>query len=56
MREDLNSGVRCNCTDCVFNEKGSNCNRDVIDVSKGDGDLMPNGKQKHFCKSFIEKA
>ena len=54
--QDLNSGVRCNVKDCVYNEKGCNCNKDVIDVSLEDGEPMPNGEQKHYCKSFIEKT
>ncbi len=56
MKEELNSGVRCNCYNCVYNEKGSNCNKSVIDVSLGDGENMPNGTMKHFCKSFIDKT
>lgn len=53
---ELNSGVRCNVKDCVYNEMGCNCNKDVIDVSLGNGELMPNGEQKHYCKSFIDKT
>ena len=37
MKEQLNSGVRCNVKTCVYNEDGCNCNKDVIDVSQGDG-------------------
>lgn len=55
MKENLNSGVRCNCTRCLYNENGNNCNKQVIDVSQGDGEPMSNGIQKHFCKSFTEK-
>ncbi len=55
MKENLNSGVRCNCTKCLYNENGNNCNKQVIDVSQGDGEPMSNGIQKHFCKSFTEK-
>ncbi len=55
MKQELNSGVRCNVCDCVYNEKGCNCNKNVIDVSQGDGQNMPNGVQKHFCKSFKER-
>ena len=55
MNEDLNRGVRCNVCDCVYNEHGCNCNKMVIDVSQGNGEAMPNGDQKHFCKSFINK-
>lgn len=53
---NCNCGVRCNVNDCVYNERGCNCNKEVIDVSLGDGEMMPNGKQKHFCKSFISKT
>ena len=53
---ELNSGVRCNVKDCVYNEMGCNCNKDVIDVSLGNGELMSNGEQKHYCKSFIDKT
>ena len=52
---ECNSGVRCNVNECVYNEKGCECNKEVIDVSLGDGQPMSNGKQKHFCKSFICK-
>ncbi|MBP3432037.1 MAG: DUF1540 domain-containing protein [Clostridia bacterium] len=55
MDEKTNCGVRCNVTKCVYNEKGCNCNKEVIDVSQGDGEMMSNGVQKHFCKSFTEK-
>lgn len=54
--QEINSGVRCNVQDCVYNEKGCNCNKEVIDVSLGDGEPMPNGIQKHFCKSFVGKT
>lgn len=53
---DCNCGVRCNVNDCVYNEHGCNCNKEVIDVSLGDGESMPNGLQKHYCKSFISKT
>ncbi len=56
MQEGLNSGVRCNVKTCVYNESGCNCNKDVIDVSQGDGQPMPNGEKAHFCKSFIDKT
>ena len=55
MVEELNSGVRCNVKTCVYNDKGCNCNKLVIDVSQGDGEPMPNGEKAHFCKSFISK-
>lgn len=53
--EQINKGVCCNVKDCVYNEKGYNCNKMQIDVSIGDGECMPNGEQKHFCKSFVDK-
>lgn len=52
---DLNQGVRCNVNNCVYNEKGCSCNKEEIEVSLGDGEPMPNGIQKHFCKSFISR-
>ncbi len=55
MIEKMNGGVRCNVRDCVYNEKGCNCNKLVIDVSQGNGELMPNGEQKHYCKSYLSK-
>ncbi len=55
MKTEMNSGVRCNVHECVYNEKGCNCNKLVIDVSQGDGEAMPNGEQKHYCKSFVSK-
>lgn len=53
--DQINKGVCCNVKDCVYNEKGCNCNKMKIDVSLGDGECMPNGEQKHFCKSFVDK-
>ena len=51
MQEKLNSGVRCNVKTCVYNEDSCNCNKDVIDVSQGDGQPMPNGEKAHFDKT-----
>ena len=53
---DCNRGVRCNVNNCVYNEDGCNCNKEKIEVSLGDGEPMPNGLQKHFCKSFKERG
>lgn len=55
MVEEMNRGVRCNVKECVYNEKGCNCNKMVIDVSQGNGEPMQNGQMPHYCKSFIEK-
>ena len=55
MKEELNSGVRCNVGDCVYNEKGFNCNKLVIDVSHGEESFLPNNETPHFCKSYICK-
>lgn len=52
---DCNSGVRCNVNECVYNENGCSCNKETIDISLGNGEKMPNGEQKHYCKSFIDK-
>lgn len=56
MKNKTNCGVNCNVCDCQYNEKGCKCNKQVIDVSMGDGKDMPNGVQKHFCKSFKERG
>lgn len=55
MKEELNSGVRCNVSDCVYNDKGANCNKLVIDVSMGEKIYLPEGETPHFCKSYICK-
>lgn len=54
MDNKTNNGVHCDVTDCIYNQNGHQCNKEVIDVSQGDGQPMPNGIQKHFCKSFTE--
>lgn len=55
MKTEINSGVRCNVCDCVYNEKGCNCNKMVIDVSQGNKSVLPEGECPHFCKSYICK-
>lgn len=54
--ENINKGVVCNVCDCVYNEKGCNCNRSVIEVSQSGKDFMPEDKTPHFCKSYICKS
>ena len=44
----INKGIICNVKNCVFNEKGCNCNLDRVTISKGDS-------EHHYCKSFISK-
>ncbi len=46
MKNDLNRGIICNVKNCVFNEKGTNCNLERVTISKGEG-------KEHFCKSYI---
>ena len=46
MKNDINKGIICNVKNCVFNEKGSNCNLERVTISKGEG-------EHHFCKSYI---
>ena len=55
MKDNINHGVRCNVEDCVYNEKGCDCNRSVIEVSKDARGETPDGEAHHFCKSFICK-
>lgn len=55
MVEKKNSGVRCNVKDCVYNERGCDCNKLVIDVSTGEKSYLPNDTTPHFCKSYICK-
>ena len=55
MVEKKNSGVRCNVNDCVYNERGCDCNKLVIDVSMGEKSYLPNDETPHFCKSYICK-
>ena len=46
MDNKVNDGIICNVKNCVYNEKGSNCNLDHVTISKGDG-------AQHYCKSFV---
>lgn len=55
MKTEINCGVRCNVCDCVYNEKGCNCNKMVIDVSTGEKSFLPEGECPHFCKSYVCK-
>lgn len=55
MENFVNKGVDCNVTECIYNEKGCNCNRSKIEVSVGDSGPMPSGEMPHFCKSYICK-
>ncbi len=43
---NLNKGISCNVSGCVYNEKGCNCNLERVSISKGSG-------MHHFCKSYI---
>lgn len=57
MDVKVNEGVRCNVCDCVYNEKGCNCNKKTIEVSRGQ-DLPKDEKPlecPHFCKSYMCK-
>lgn len=53
--EKCNCGVRCNVNECVFNECGSKCNKETIDISKGTNEPLEDGDQPHYCKSFKSK-
>lgn len=55
MKEKINSGVRCNVKDCVYNQKGCECNKLIIDVSMGNFTDSPNVETPHFCKSYVSK-
>ena len=44
--KDIYHGINCNVSNCVYNERGCNCNLDRVSVSKGEGD-------EHFCRSYI---
>lgn len=48
MKNDLNEGINCTVKNCVFNEKGCNCNLEKVTISQGDG-------SHHYCKSYISK-
>lgn len=50
MEKESNIGVCCDVSACAFNEKGCNCKKDTIKVTKGDTEKM------HFCKSFVDKS
>ncbi|MGN1201031.1 MAG: DUF1540 domain-containing protein [Candidatus Caccovivens sp.] len=53
--KNTNIGVRCNVNECVYNENGCKCNKEVIDVSKGTNEPLQDGDQPHYCKSFANK-
>ena len=44
--KDIYHGINCNVSNCVYNERGCNCNLERVCVSKGEGD-------GHFCRSYI---
>lgn len=46
MKNDINNGINCNVKNCVYNEKGCNCNLEKVTISQGKGD-------NHYCKSYI---
>lgn len=45
-QNDINKGISCDVSGCVFNEHGCNCNLDKVSISKGSG-------LNHYCKSYI---
>ncbi|MBE7075490.1 MAG: DUF1540 domain-containing protein [Clostridiales bacterium] len=47
-----NKGVKCNVSECIYHQNGCECNRSMIEVSKGDSN---NDRPPHYCKSFICK-
>lgn len=49
INNDINNGIVCNVKDCVFNEKGCNCNLEKVTISQGD-------IGHHYCKSFISQT
>lgn len=55
IMNDTNKGVRCNVCDCVYNEKGCDCNKEQIEVSTGSKSFLPDGETPHFCKSYVCK-
>ena len=44
--KEMQHGINCNVSGCVFNEKGCNCNLERISISKGMG-------ENHYCRSYI---
>jgi len=45
-KKDINEGISCNVRNCVFNERGCDCNLERVCISRGDGG-------HHYCKSFV---
>ena len=43
---DIYHCINCNVSDCVFNERGCNCNLERISISKESG-------ESHICRSYI---
>ena len=45
-KKDINKGISCNVRNCVYNERGCDCNLDRVCISRGDGG-------HHYCKSYV---
>ena len=45
-KRDINQGISCNVRNCVYNERGCDCNLERVCISRGDGG-------NHYCKSYV---
>ena len=45
-KKDINAGISCNVRNCVFNERGCDCNLEKVSISRGEGG-------HHYCKSYV---
>ena len=45
-KKDINQGICCNVRNCVFNERGCDCNLERVNISRGEGG-------HHYCKSYV---
>lgn len=45
-KKDINEGISCNVRNCVYNERGCDCNLERVCISRGEGG-------HHYCKSYV---
>lgn len=45
-KHNINEGISCNVRNCVYNERGCDCNLERVSISRGNGG-------NHYCKSYV---
>ena len=45
-KKNINEGISCNVRNCVYNERGCDCNLERVCISRGEGG-------HHYCKSYV---